>query len=812
MTEREVETEQAYLDRAHERLDAMRDAARAVSAEVVAEGAGGTFAARVERDIRVELSGRRLAQLNVGDGSVCFGRLDFTDGLRVYIGRIGVSDDNGDQLVVDWRAPIAEPFYRATPAEPLGVSRRRHFRFRGRTIVGIDDELLDREASGELELMGEGALLAGLEQARTGRMHDIVATIQQEQDAAIRSALAGVLVVQGGPGTGKTAVALHRAAYLLFTYRQRLDRDGVLLVGPNAVFLRYIEQVLPSLGEHTVALATPEELYAGKAVARAVETARAAAVKGDARMAQVVAKALETRQRPLKHSLVVSYGRHELAIPPRETRRIVETVRSQRRTHNSRRRLVERLLARSVVRAWRRAEDTSARAGIRPPVEHDEAARVAAGMPDALRRDANTRAALERMWPILTPEELLHDLYGAGPLLRAAATDLLDPDEMTLLERARSSSLAEIPWTEADLALLDEAAQLLGPAAPSTGRRRQRRDSDEEADAWMLDRVVDEHVPECPACHASLRLSRGELPWLCEACGRRWREDEVSGPMDAGTLGSLRSHLGAWSTAARRPILDKGARVYGHVVAEEAQGVTPMQWRALSRRCPAGSFTIVGDLGQASAASAPASWDEALSQVRSRSGIRVAELTVNYRTPAEVMTLAAAVLAETAPGLTPPRSARESGVPPIVTRVQPQQLLGEVAAVGTAEREAVGSGRVAVIAPIRLLGELAGRLQCPSAGAHQRLRPADARGVLDAPLSVLTLDVARGLEFDSVVLVEPAQLVAEHAQGLRALYVALTRTTRRLHIVHADDLPESLRAATAGMISSPPAGTVDAVI
>ncbi|MGH9296910.1 MAG: HelD family protein, partial [Acidimicrobiales bacterium] len=266
MTHLEVESEQAYIDRAHERLDAMREAARALSAEVVGDGAGGTFANRVERDIRVELSSKRLAQLNIGDVSVCFGRLDFADAMRAYIGRIGVSDDNGDQLVIDWRAPIAEPYYRATSKEPLGVARRRHFVFRGRTITGIDDELLDRQATTNgsgLVLMGEGALIAGLEQARTGRMHDIVSTIQQEQDSVIRSDLPGVLVVQGGPGTGKTAVALHHAAYLLFTFRQRLERDGVLLVGPNTVFLRYIEQVLPSLGEHTVGLATPGEIYAG---------------------------------------------------------------------------------------------------------------------------------------------------------------------------------------------------------------------------------------------------------------------------------------------------------------------------------------------------------------------------------------------------------------------------------------------------------------------------------------------------------------------------------------------------------------------
>ncbi len=794
MTHPEVESEQAYLDRAHERLDAMRDAARALSAEVVGEGAGGTFAARVERDIRVELSGRRLAQLNIGDGSVCFGRLDFTDGLRAYIGRIGVSDENGDQLVIDWRAPIAEPFYRATPAEPLGVGRRRHFLFRGRTIVGIDDELLDREASDGLVLMGEGALLAGLEQVRTGRMHEIVSTIQQEQDAVIRSGIAGILVVQGGPGTGKTAVALHRAAYLLFTHRQRLDRDGVLLVGPNSVFLRYIEQVLPSLGEHTVALATPGELYAGKARARAVEPIPLAELKGDARMASVVARAIETRERPLRHPLVVHYGRHELTIRQSETRRIVETARQRSGTHNARRALVERMLARTVVRAWRQAEDRAAHAGTRLPVEKDEAARVAAGMASELRRDPNARAALERMWPLLSPEELIHDLFGAPALLRAAAEDLLTGEEMSALARERSATLAEIPWTEADIALLDEAAQLLGPAKRARGRARSDAMLD-EAEAWMLDRVAGDFTPDCPDCGAPLELGRGERPWHCESCGRRWREDQVLGEMDAATFNRLRSHLASWSNVTAGPVTDKGARMYGHIVIDEAQGVTPMQWRALSRRCSAGSFTIVGDLGQASSARAPDSWEEALAEVRSRSGVRVEELTVNYRTPAEVMVLAGAVLAETAPALTPPRSVRESGQPPVVTRAEPEELLEKTIETSIVERGAVGEGKVAIIAPIDLLDALAGRLDVPTAGGHGGLSAADARKLLDAPLSVLSLDAARGLEFDSVVLVEPARLVEEHSLGLRALYVALTRTTKRLHILHAAALPPSLQAA-----------------
>lgn len=790
----EVESEQAYLDRAHERLDAMREAARALSAEVVGEGAGGTYANRVERDIRVELSGRRLAQLNIGDSSVAFGRLDYTDGLLAYIGRVGVSDENGDQLVVDWRAPVAEPFYRATPAEPLGVGRRRHFLFRGRRIVGIDDELLDRRAPGGLVLLGEGALLAGLGRARTGRMHDIVSTIQAEQDSVIRSGLPGILVVQGGPGTGKTAVALHRAAYLLFTHRQRLERDGVLLVGPNPIFLRYIEQVLPSLGEHTVAMATPGELYAGGTRPRRPEAEEVAQLKGDERMAALLRNAVRTRERQLRHALVFHYGRHSLRIAPAETRRIVTAARERPGTHNSRRAVVERMLARAVVRAWRHAEDRSVRAGARQPVEKDEQARVAAGMTAELRRDKATRAALDRMWPILTPEELLHDLFGALPLLREAGRDLFTPDELGLLTRPRVTNVSEIPFSESDIALLDEVAALLGPARQPRGRRG-RDPSSEDAEAWMLDRVSDEYAPECPSCGSPLALAAGERPWRCESCGRRFREDEVGGSLDAAGYASLRGHLGALIDTRGAPILEKGARVYGHVVVDEAQAMTPMQWRSLSRRCPAGSFTVVGDLGQASGAGAPQSWEEALSELRSRSGLRVEQLTVNYRTPSEVMVLAASVLTEASPLLSAPRSVRESGEEPVVLPVERDSLATESALAAAAERDRLAEndgGKTAVIAPAELLARLAEALAAPFADGHEQLSSSDARALLDAPLAVLSTDAARGLEFDSVVIVEPSLLVAEHPHGLRALYVALTRTTRRLVIVHSAPLPPSL--------------------
>ncbi len=792
MVHPEVEAEQAYLDRAHERLEAMREAARALSAEVVGQGAGGTFANRVERDIRVELSGRRLAQLNIGDAPVAFGRLDFSDGLRAYIGRIGVSDENGDQLVVDWRAPVAEPFYRATPAEPLGVRRRRHYMFQSRRITGIDDELLDRaESEDGLVLMGEGALLASLEQARTGRMHDIVSTIQGEQDAVIRSELAGVLVVQGGPGTGKTAVALHRAAYLLFTHRQRLSRDGVLLVGPNNVFLRYIEQVLPSLGEHAVALATPAELYAGRAKPGGREPRRLAELKGEARMAELVANAVATRERPLRQALVLSYGRHELVVPAGETRRIVEAARGRAGTHNARRGYVERQLARSLLRSWRQEEEKSVRLGQRHALSKQEVEQAAAGIARELRHNPAGRAALSRMWPLLSPEELLHDLFGAPALLREAGRGAFSSAELSLLERARSSSLDQVAWTESDISLLDEAAALLGPTRHPR-RGRSRGDASEEADSWMLDRALVDYLPDCPACGAQLDLGGGERPWRCERCGRRWRDDQVQGGMDSSSLARLAGQLGSSERVAGGPPASKGARIYGHVLVDEAQQVTPMQWRALSRRCPAGSFTVVGDLGQASGAGAPGSWQEALSELRTRSGIRTEVLSVNYRTPAEVMALAAKVLAAAAPGLTPPSAVRESGQPPLASRHPASQLLDEVVKAALVETEAVAPGKAAIIAPLSLLDELASRLEAPAAGAHEELSSFEARRLLEAPLAVLGLDAARGLEFDSVVLVEPAAILAEHSQGLRALYVALTRTTRRLRVLHSRELPEAL--------------------
>src|SRR5579884_1006537 len=367
----ELEAEQAHVDRAYQRLDQLRSDTEERLRSVLDQGRGGTHQFREERDVIVRTSLARLDQLDIGDQALCFGRIDRlaegADGAgptveSFHIGRLGISGEDLEPLVVDWRAPVAEPFYRATGREPMGLVLRRHLAAQGRRVLGIEDERFARPAtvgvpadgggpgtgnghgngSGpaiteELEVGGPGALLAAVEGARTGHMRDIVATIQREQDEIIRSPLPGVLVVQGGPGTGKTAVALHRAAYLLYTHRFPLERQGVLVVGPNPLFLRYIEQVLPSLGESGVTLTTITGLVRGLAP-RAEEPTEVARLKGDARMARVLSNAVRSRQRPLRHTAEIPYGAGVLRLTPELSASVVAAARRRPGTHNARRR------------------------------------------------------------------------------------------------------------------------------------------------------------------------------------------------------------------------------------------------------------------------------------------------------------------------------------------------------------------------------------------------------------------------------------------------------------------------------------------
>ena len=726
--------EQAVIDRAYARLDRMRSAARAVAEDVLDLGQGGTHSARYERDVRVEATERRLAALRDADAGLVFGRIDRQDGERLYIGRVAISDENNEPLVVDWRAPAAEPFYRATPGQPLGLTRRRHFLLRGRQLVGIEDDLVSADASDEgMVLVGEAALLASLRRARTGRMADIVATIQREQDEIIRAPLPGILVVQGGPGTGKTAVALHRAAYLLYTHRFPLERSGVLLLGPNPVFLRYIEQVLPALGEHTVTFATPATLLP-RVQASGTDTEDAARVKGDLRMAKVLGRAVRQRQRPLARPATVPLGRHLLTLAPEVTAELVKRVKRRRGTHNERRAAFERLVARHLLQQWRHREG----------LEDD------APLPDDLERQLRHQqafvAAVERMWPVLTPEDLLNDLFGVSALLRLAAGRVLASHEWKALERPWHRRLGDVAWTEEDVALLDEAARHLGPVP----LRARPADQLDEGERSLFERSV-----------------------------------EAAGELDPLMRADLLDHLARWS---REPEEDEApdlaTRSFGHVLVDEAQDLSPMQARMIGRRCPGGSMTVVGDLGQASREHAADDWDGVVAHLPHRRPVRRAELTVNYRTPVEVMDVAARVLEAASPGLVPPRSVRSTGEYPVFTSAPPGALLE--AAVAAARSELVAQtaegGRSAVIAPLDLVDSLRAAVGVPDAG------PA----ALEHPLAVYSVDGAKGLEFDGVVVVEPSAIASERRHGLRALYVALTRTTRRLQVVHSRPLPPGL--------------------
>jgi DNA helicase IV len=740
----ELASEQAVIDRAYARIEAMREQARKVVDGLLDTGAGGTHQARLERDVRLHVTERRLGELRVGDAPLCFGRTDHDDGERLYIGRVAVSDEDNDPLIVDWRAPAAEPFYRATGRHPMGVARRRHFMLRGRRLVGIDDELLDADNPGEgLVLVGEGALLANLERSRTGRMGDIVATIQAEQDEIIRAPLPGILVVEGGPGSGKTAVALHRAAYILYTHRFPLERAGVLLVGPNRVFLRYIEDVLPSLGEHTVSFATPAGL---RPSVRALGTDEllTARVKGDARMVEFLAAAVASRQQALPDTAVVPYGRHRLTLTVRESARIIGRARGWSGTHNERRTGVERQVLRHLIR---QLADRGA------PVTDDARSDVEA----ALREQPAFVAACDAMWPVLTPEALLHRLLATPELLERAGAGVLQPAERTALHRPAAARVADVAWTDADVALLDELSLVLGER-PLPRLRRPGADDDLRS---VIEATLDDVGADDPLVRADLRR-RLEA----EAA------EEEGEPPDLAT------------------------RTFGHVLVDEAQDLSPMQWRMLARRCPGGSMTVVGDLGQATGPRAPASWDEVVAQLPRRRELRVATLTVNYRTPAEVMDLASSVLASVAPDVTPPVAVRRADVDPVFSAAGGRDLVSVAAAAARAESAAVAPGKVGVVAPPALLGPLAEML------GPDLARTGNDASVLDARVALLAPETAKGLEFDSVVVVEPARLVADSPQGLRALYVALTRTTRRLHVVHAEPLPPALAGAVASRTSS----------
>ncbi len=683
--------------------------------------------AAAERESFAELYQDRSAELNAAERNLCFGRLDLDDGERFYVGRLGLRSEDRDQLLVDWRAPASQPFYRATAIERYGVTRRRHLQTAHRRVVRLDDEILDLESADPAQLTGEAALLASLQRHRTGRMGDIVATIQKDQDRIIRDDLKGILVVEGGPGTGKTVVALHRAAYLLYTYREQLSRRGILVVGPNGAFMRYIDQVLPSLGENDVVLATVDTLLPGIA-ATAAETAQAARIKGRHEMAGVLERAVAGLQRVPQTTVEITVDSTTYRLTPQAGRKARDQARDRRDPetgeplpHNvARRAFMHALLGELARQALREAGERT--------LDLDDVAEIRG----ELAQDAAVRRAIDVLWPEFTPQHLLALLYAQPGRL-----DLPD-NERDALRRPQPG-----PWTPADVPLLDELAELLGPTSATEREARRLRQAETAEREEMLE-YAEQLVGNLAETEAIF------LPPLEFDTFVEWIAGRNSQPAASGSL-------------AERATADRNW-TYGHVVVDEAQELSPMAWRMLMRRCPSRSMTVVGDLAQTGAAGGADSWAQVLDPLVAGRW-RTARLSVNYRTPKPAMTLAATLLP---PASEPPLSVRDSDEEPWrVEESGDDELVGLV----RRESELIGDGRVAVIAPSSRIAEIAAALDV-AAGAD-----------LDAPVVVLSPDQAKGLEFDSVVVVDPRGIEQASKRGRSDLYVALTRTTNRLGLV-----------------------------
>ncbi|WBC18233.1 AAA family ATPase [Micromonospora sp. WMMA1998] len=746
----EVGREQEYVSMLYDRLDGMRDqAARRLDEEL--RHTGGTQQARSQRDATVAMYADQVEQFSAVESGLCFGRLDGDDGTARYIGRIGIFDTSGDYdpLLMDWRAPAARPFYLATAANPQGVRRRRHLRTRERKVTGLNDEVLDITAASPTaheEVTGEASLLAALNAGRTGRMRDIVETIQAEQDRIIRADLPGVMVVQGGPGTGKTAVALHRAAYLLYTHRQQLSTRGVLLVGPNATFLRYISQVLPALAETGVLLRTQADLFPG-VHARRAEPATTAALKGRAVLTEVLAAAVRDRQWVPTEPIAIELPQREvLTLDPETVRQARDRVRRTGRAHN----LARALFDIEIVHAL--ADQVAERIGADPLGGENllsEADR--AEIRRELREEPEIRAALDELWPVLTPQRLLADLF-ASPERIAAAAPMLTDAERAALHREPGG------WTPADVPLLDEAAELLGEDERAAAARRER--------IRAMEREYAEGV---------LEIWRGSRSIDVEDEADGGEILGVTDLIDAARL-SERQEESDRLTTAQRAAADR-TWAFGHVIVDEAQELSPMAWRLLMRRCPSRSMTVVGDVAQTGALAGTPSWGEALAPyVADR--WRLEELTVSYRTPAEIMAVAADVLGEIDPALRPPRSVRATGVPPWDRTVAAASLVDALVEATAREAAGLGDGRLGVIVPTGRVTELGAAVVAALPEAAVGEQPELANRVV-----VLTTEQAKGLEFDSVLVVEPERIVSESPRGHSDLYVALTRATQRLGVL-----------------------------
>jgi DNA helicase IV len=663
----EVRAEQEYLDQAHMALAAMRRRAGGLLDDL--RGAGNP-----DLDYQAALV-RRVKLLADGPRPLLFGRIDEEAGPSWHIGRRHVEDQRGDPVVVDWRAPVSVSFYQARATDARGLTRRRQVMVDRRTVMTVADDHFGSDGDpSSTRLRGGDALLAELERSRTGEMLDIVATIHAEQDEIIRAPLDQLVAVQGGPGTGKTAVGLHRAAFLLYNHPE-LSRSGVLVLGPSRAFLRYIAQVLPSLGEEAVIQTTIADLAPRVRVTGedALEVGR---LKGDARLAEVLARSLRLHRRPLEDPVRLQARSAGCVLAAEQLNDLADSIAGHPGPYRAGRAALRARLV-SLVRQ-------SLRGSGRFEANEPWLEREVSGS-DAFR------SMLDRLWPSVSAKALVRELCSSPDRLEACARGVLSESECRLLVSGRTRRSATAAWTRDDLPLLDEAEFLIN------GRTRS----------------------------------------------------------------------------------------YGHIVIDEAQDLSPMQLRMVARRAPTGSITILGDLAQATGGWAYDEWDSILQHLPSSAPLRRDELTLGYRAPGQVLDFASKLLPLAAPRVTPTRSIRSGSDPPSITRVHPDRLLPEALREGA--RLADGGQLVGVVmTPDHLTRMTAMDLDRATVGLLDR-------DGITRPVTLVTASGVKGLEFDAVVVVEPAAIAGDDRRGLRMLYVAMTRPIRQLSIVHSAPLPEVLR-------------------
>lgn len=736
-----VAEEQEFVDRAYSRLDQLRSQYREQRQKIDANHGVGNAQGWTERDALATHFAELSSRLDNVEERLVFGRLDMKDHATHYIGRISLLDEHSAPLLIDWRAPISAPFYQATAQEPLGVVRRRHIATRARTVTSVEDELLDVDQAQHqgLTLQGEGALMSALSSARSGRMGDIVATIQGEQDRVIRASDRGILVVQGGPGTGKTAVALHRAAYLLYTQRERLERSGVLIIGPSRTFLRYIEQVLPSLGESGVVQMTIGDIVPGLS-AQDDDPVDIAAIKGRAAFSRILREAVRLIPRLPDRDQVLQVWNRRVTLRIKDVQEALSRARRSGRPHNVAREsfamgLMELLAGRLIVEAG----DASSTADIDPDDLRTWMSEI--------RDSVDARRAINLAWMPTQAPAFLRKLWSRPDLLAQAnrkAGTPLSVEDLSLLYRAQDE-----PLTISDIPLIDELEELLGTLDLASAQKRRAEEQREKEERERANEAL-----------KATGLGGGIV--TADMLMRQTQEAPSLRPL------------------AERARADR-SWTYGHIVIDEAQDLSPMAWRCLLRRCPSRSMTVVGDLDQKRGHRRPNSWKQALGPA-ARAFSEEFVLSISYRTPRALTRIAQAVMAQHGtPVLYPMEAVRDVPDCYQVSHTHKDMLKECVSqVVSTMEErldreEGEGKGRICVIVP----------------DAQAQLWHADESGAsaLDQRVSYLTAAGSKGLEFDSVVVVEPGAILD---QGSGDLFVALTRATHDLHAITTTQLPRGM--------------------